>query len=564
MPLRTLLLIGLCLGFACVGRAAVAAAANSPPTADDVEQVIANTLPGYWKVDQLSLSDPVDYGNPIEPEWRWRYEALIAPKEPLYVDGGRHEGVVLLELSLSPESPQTLYGVAIATFQAGIWSGEARHENRPFDHGGEPASFFPGRTVVVGSPEERELREATVQRALEKLEATHKAESAGSKIEHQAALARAKDTHRTALERLKAEHEAERERREAEHRNELAVRLAAVEADLKAEAEQRRVEITESEKLTELSAEARDRLAALQAAEAEMFAATSDRLTALQAEETEMLATSERFHEARRVALKKLFDRLGVVTGPDDYLALLDTAGKSQLDWMRVAVLRHGLGGDDLALSRAAWRHLLQADVMDNPDLQNLFTDHLANLSDNPDLVLPIVNELLPSMSGNPKVRQIIKDTLPSISQWVSEVVEFSSQHGNSDYAATNVLGETNEKSCTTQRTQSWFPERENAGNQFVRVRFDKPVWFPEIGVYVPAFVRSVSKIILYDNEGNGTEQDAEGLGLPKGCPEASRFHFDEYAKPVDELTVVLDTNAVPGWNAIDAISLSGKVLELK
>ena len=188
MSSRTLLLVVLCLGFACVGRAVSAAAANSPPTADEVEQFIATTLPGYWKVDQLSLSDPVDYGNPIEPEWRWRYEALIAPKEPLYLESGRHEGVVLLELSLSPEAPQTLYGVAIATFHAGNWSGEARHENRPFDHGGQPASFFEGRTVVVGSPEERELREATRRRALEELEAKHKAERAALKIEHQAAL----------------------------------------------------------------------------------------------------------------------------------------------------------------------------------------------------------------------------------------------------------------------------------------------------------------------------------------------------------------------------------------
>ena len=56
-------------------------------------------------------------------------------------------------------------------------------------------------------------------------------------------------------------------------RNELAVQLAALEADLKAEAERRRVESTESVKLTELTAEARDRLTALQAAEAEMLAA---------------------------------------------------------------------------------------------------------------------------------------------------------------------------------------------------------------------------------------------------------------------------------------------------
>ena len=74
MPLRTLLLIGLCLGLSCVGRAASAAAANSPPTADEVEQFIATAFPRYWKVDQLSLSDIAQWesagsevGGAIEP-----------------------------------------------------------------------------------------------------------------------------------------------------------------------------------------------------------------------------------------------------------------------------------------------------------------------------------------------------------------------------------------------------------------------------------------------------------------------------------------------------------------
>ena len=97
-----------------------------------------------------------------------------------------------------------------------------------------------------------------------------------------------------------------------------------------------------------------------------------------------MLAASERFHEARRVALKKLFDTLGVMTGPDDYLALLETANESELDWMRVAVLRHGLRSDDLALSKAAWRHLLQAGDKDSPDLRELLADHMENLKGQP------------------------------------------------------------------------------------------------------------------------------------------------------------------------------------
>ena len=543
MSSRALLLVVLCLGFACIGRAASAAAADSPPTADEVEQYIAITLPGYWKVDQLSLSDPVDYGNPIDPEWRWRYEALIAPKEPLYVDGGHHEGVVLLELNFSPESPQTLYGVAIATFQAGTWSGEARHENRPFDHGGQPASFFSGRTVVAGSPEERELREATQRGELEELEAKHKAERAVVKIQHQAALATAKDAHRAALERLKVEHDAERERRKAEHQNELAVQLAALEADLKAEAERRRVESTESVKLTELTAEARDRLTALQAAEAEMLAAAIDRLTALQAAEAEMLAASERVHEARTVALKKLFDMLGVVTGPDDYLALLDIAGESQPDWMRLAVLRYGLGSDDLALIKAAWRHLLQADITNNPDLRNLFTDHLADLKDNPDL------------------RNRLADHFPTVQQWASRVVDSSSYYDDR-FSPQWALGEPSGIECNSFPDNThWATKKDDHGLQSIRVAFAKSVVFPQIKIHETSDGGFVRKLILSDGKGNDTEYEVQDN--LRTCPGVSVFRMHEHTGPVAEVAVVIDTQHQRGaWERTDAIALIGVPLE--
>ena len=562
MPLRTLLSIVFCLGLACVGRAVSAAAANSPPTADEVEQFIATTLPGYWKVDQLSLSEPVDYGNPVEPEWRWRYEALIAPKEPLYVDGGRHEGVVLLQLSLGPESPQTLYGVVIATFQAGNWSGEARHENRPFDHGGEPASFFPGRTVVVGSPEERELREATRRRELEELEARHKTKVAASKIEHLGELAAAKEAHRAALERLTADLEAEREHRQAEHQNELAVQLASLEAGLKAEAEQRRVEITESEKLTEFAAEARDRVAALQAAETEMLAAASDRLTALQAGEAEMLAAYERVHEARRVALKKIFDTLGVVTGPDEYLALLDTASESELGWMRVAVLRHGLGSDDAALSGVAWRHLLQADISSNSDLRSLLADNLVslNVKDRPDLRNLIASNLV-SLRGSPDLRSLIAGYLPTVHQWASRVVD-SSSYFDDRFSPQWALGEPSGAGCNSESANThWATRKREHGMHFIRVAFAKSVLLPQIEIHENSHGGFVRKLILSDGRGNDTEYKVQdNLGR---CPGVSVFRMHEHAGPVAEVAVVIDTEHQKGnWERIDAIALVGVPME--
>ena len=93
-----------------------------------------------------------------------------------------------------------------------------------------------------------------------------------------------------------------------------------------------------------------------------------------------------------------------------------------------------------------------------------------------------------------------------------------------------------------------------------MRVRFAKAVWFPTIGVHETLGVGTVRKIVLWDADGNGTEYDVQDP--LRNCPGVAQFQFDGYTKPVNELTVVLDTKAVSGWNEIDAISLSGKVLE--
>lgn len=44
---------------------------------------------------------------------------------------------------------------------------------------------------------------------------------------------------------------------------------------------------------------------------------------------------------------------------------------------------------------------------------------------------------------------------------------------------------------------------------------------------------------------------------LTQAFPGTATFRFDDYPKPVSDLTVVLDTRTVAGWNEIDAVSLT-------
>ena len=128
----------------------------------------------------------------------WRFETVITPKEPLYLQEGTRENLVLLRPTLKPGDRETLYGLARATFRAGSWRVQVSPENKPFETRGRPKSYHPGRTVVIGSAEERVELAAAHEEALKVLQS-----------QQERALATARETHRAALEAAKAEHDAD-------------------------------------------------------------------------------------------------------------------------------------------------------------------------------------------------------------------------------------------------------------------------------------------------------------------------------------------------------------------
>ena len=143
--LRGLLAVAWCLGLGYAAATAANGSARTVPSPDELERTIASNLPGYWRIGEMSLTEPVNYGNQVEPDWRWRFEARISPREVLYTEGERRGALIALEPGIGPEVEYTLYGIARATFHAGKWNAEITHENRPFEHAGQPASFFSGR-----------------------------------------------------------------------------------------------------------------------------------------------------------------------------------------------------------------------------------------------------------------------------------------------------------------------------------------------------------------------------------------------------------------------------------
>ena len=406
------------------------------------------------------------------------------------------------------------------------------------------------RTVAITSAEDRKSREEAQRRELMDLQAAHKAKALALQREHHAALAKARDGHRAALESLKVQYDSYRERLEAEHEKQVAVtaarhseRLASLEIELKAEADRRRLDISEAEDLIRLTDEA------------------SRKLVDLHAGEAEMLAVYEQVFETRRVALKELFERLSAVTKLDDYLLLLKTAEETQLDWARMAILRYGLGSNDFDLPTAAWRHLLKIRLKDRPELRNLLTDHLVNVKTDSQLRNLLAGHLV-NLENDSEVRSLLADHLPTVRQWASRVVDATSSYGP-DYSPEWALGEPTPRTSKTRRCRRvsdrthWAPSTRAGAIQSIRVAFEGSVILPTIEIYessTPGFVR---KLILSDGNGNDSEYGVQDkLNM---CPGVSVFRMHEHTSPVSELAVVVDTHHERRYRTyIDAIAIIG------
>ena len=573
---------------------------TDPPGPDVIGQAVGAMLPGYWTVQSLQLTDPVDYGNAIDPEWRWRFEAALTPKEPLYVEAGDIEGVVLLEPTLTPESRETLYGTVRATFHAGQWNTEVSLENRPFDGRGLPGSFFAGRTAVVGSEQEQAVRDNAHQRYVAKLEEQHARQRTATEQRNKTELAEAEATHRrkaaelvhlqeTILAALKKElavqtqqraealtaaeqrHQEELAEAEGTHRQELAkleqqheAALAALKARLAADGELRREEFAAEEELRSISQEGMQRaiasaeqLTALSAQTETAVAALEAQLETLAAAEAETLAATAHVVKGRQGALQTLLGELDAAATAERYRIVLDTVSEPDTPWLLESALRHGLRADDEAMQRHAWLRLMQSTLIDTANGQTLLAEHVHSLKDDPILLTFLVGKIGPKLAESPTVLRMLTSSLPSVTQWADRVVGHSSTAA-SEYEPDFALGAADAgQPCEDPRESAWRPDHRDKIRS-IHVAFNTPVLLPKVAIHeagnVSGFVR---KLILWGPEGESTEYAVKDPVM--ACGGVAQFRLYKHPDPVLEVAVIIDkTEAYSNDESIDAISLTG------
>lgn len=125
---------------------------NSP----DIRTQFVLQLPGYWNLETLNISESVDYGTNEEPIIKQRFTADLMLKEDTYSLAKEEANVTWLDLVAETGLKRTVHGIATSTQTSGAWNIQLALESDPTASLGQPLSFFPGKVIIKGSPQEQQ------------------------------------------------------------------------------------------------------------------------------------------------------------------------------------------------------------------------------------------------------------------------------------------------------------------------------------------------------------------------------------------------------------------------
>lgn len=139
---------------------------------------------------------------------------------------------------------------------------------------------------------------------------------------------------------------------------------------------------------------------------------------------------------------------------------------------------------------------------------------------------------------------------------WASEVLEISSEYGPLEYSAIQILHKPNVLPGGGDNPNAWRPKVET-GEQYITVTFEKSIRAKQVAIAESENPGAVKQVYAYDSEAN--EYLLFDL-TPRAIPIESRLlnlFFDETKYEIRSLKIVMDCDAVPGFNSIDAVGIS-------
>lgn len=139
---------------------------------------------------------------------------------------------------------------------------------------------------------------------------------------------------------------------------------------------------------------------------------------------------------------------------------------------------------------------------------------------------------------------------------WGSEVVDVSSEFSPLEYSAIQALHKPNVLPEGGENPNAWRPKNGNS-QEFIMVSFDEPIKAKQVAIAESENPGAVTKVFAYDQDYN--EYTLFELP-PRQIPIESRLlnlFFESTPYKIYAIKVLIEGEAVPGYNAIDAIGIS-------
>lgn len=147
--------------------------------------------------------------------------------------------------------------------------------------------------------------------------------------------------------------------------------------------------------------------------------------------------------------------------------------------------------------------------------------------------------------------------------QWVSHIIEASSEHSSKQYSAQQIIGKPDVTPGSAESANAWMALKEDQ-EDYVKVGFEKPMRIRQIAIAESANPSAIYQLFVYDSADNEyliNTFNPRFIDL-KGRMLLIFFDLTEYK--VAAVKVVIRGDAVAGYNAIDAIAISNSTVPIR
>jgi OOP family OmpA-OmpF porin len=147
--------------------------------------------------------------------------------------------------------------------------------------------------------------------------------------------------------------------------------------------------------------------------------------------------------------------------------------------------------------------------------------------------------------------------------QWVSTIIEASSEQSPREYSAEQLIGKPNVTPGTGANPNAWMPFREDK-EEYVKVGFEVPIRIRQIAIAESFNPGAIYQVFVYDKSDNEFLINTFEPGPIELESRLLHIFFDLTEYEVAAVKVVLQCDAVPGYPAIDAIAISSSTLQVQ